>query len=115
VLDFDKMTIGELAKVEDLTGLSIGALMRPDAPQAKKIAAIAVIVRKRRGEPLSWADALELTMTDIQAIFAGEPDVESADDPDEDEGPKEPSPSPAPRTSRSSSSRSASSRRSTGS
>src|SRR5690606_28644783 len=54
MIDFDKYTLGELAKIEELTGLSIPDLMRPGAPQMKKTAAVCFVEAKRQGLNHSW-------------------------------------------------------------
>ncbi|HEX7105816.1 MAG TPA: hypothetical protein VF218_07630 [Acidothermaceae bacterium] len=114
MIDFDKYTLGELAKIEELTGLSIPDLMRPGAPQMKKTAAVCFVEAKRQGLNHTWASILNWSPTQVNE-FLREAKADDGDEPAEDEpDPKASSAKSKRKTSRSSSSRSGSNPRSTG-
>lgn len=82
MLDVSKLTLGEIAKIESLTGLPIDGTIGDGVPQGKSLAAWALIHARRDGKPgFSWPDALALTMEEAMSILGI--DV----DDDEDEAP----------------------------
>jgi hypothetical protein len=93
MIDINSLTLGEVAKIEELAGVSISSFSNDDAPQGKMLAAI-VFVSKRRdlmrqGLPLSgftWNDALGMQMDEVSDYL----DPDSAQDTDEDDPEIEP-------------------------
>lgn len=64
--DFDRLTLGEVSTIEDLTGYGIGAL-NVEKPQGKFLAALYMIARRRNGEPtFTFNKALTVEMLDAQ-------------------------------------------------
>lgn len=110
----DRYTLGELALVERLTGLGLVALVQPSAPQAKTLAALYLVEKKRAGEKVTFDDVLNLAPTEVMT-YLNDALPSDSDEPDEDadEDPKASS-KPKRTTSRSSSSSRGSSRASTG-
>lgn len=108
-LDPDKLTLGEIATIEDLSGRSISTLDNEEAPMGKMLAALAMIAKRRNGEPkFTWGDALALTMEEAQEAVGLDGDEESDDEPQAlpqgDEVPANGRPTSAPKASRAKSS-----------
>lgn len=80
--DINKLTLGEIATVEDLSGAAIGAIGEDTAPKGLALAALAYVARKRNDPEFIWNDALGLTIAEANDIL-GLSDEEDAD-------PKEP-------------------------
>lgn len=68
-LDFNRLTLGEVAKLEQLAGLSLDRIGDADAPKGKLLAAMAYVASRRRGEALSWDECLELTVADANELL----------------------------------------------
>ncbi|AVR56161.1 tail assembly chaperone [Microbacterium phage BonaeVitae] len=80
--DFDKLTLGEVAAIEDLSGVAISAV-NEQTPQGKFLAALTMVAKRRSGEPaFTFNQALAMPMTDAHA-FLGLDEDEPAEDSDE--------------------------------
>lgn len=111
MLDLSNLTIGEMAMIEDLGGQPLSALGDTTRPQMKTLAAVAMIVKRRSGEPtFTWNAAMDLTMSEINELLGLN---EPAPDEDSEEGKDERSVTSAPKSKPRSSSTSASRRTST--
>lgn len=111
MLDLSNLTIGEMAMIEELGGQPVTSLGDADRPKMKTLAAIAMIMKRRSGEPtFTWNAALALPMSEINELLGL-----NEDEPDEDseEGKDERSATSAPKSKPRSSSTSASRRTST--
>lgn len=89
-IQIDKLTLGEIDKVESLAGVSISQLGEDETPKGKMLAALAFVAKRREemaaGLPpkFSWNDALELTIDEANALIG----LGVEDDPEvEDEAP----------------------------
>lgn len=84
-IQIDKLTLGEIDKVESLAGVSISQLGEDGTPKGKMLAALAFVAKRREemgaGLPpkFSWNDALELTIDEANALI-GLGEDESEDD-----------------------------------
>lgn len=68
--DINKLTLGEVAKVEELSGHSIREFQSDQTPAGKMMAALAFVVKRRTGSPeFKWSEALELTMGQANEIL----------------------------------------------
>lgn len=84
-IDIDKLTLGEVATVEKLSGLSIAAIGDDDAPKGAALAALAYITKKREVPGFTWSQAQDLTFAQAQEILGLEDDDEDdAESSDED-------------------------------
>lgn len=82
--DFDTLTLGEVATIEDLSGQSIGSIADEAAPKGKALAAIVMVIKRRSGEPtFTFNQALSVPLAEANSLLT--PDEE--DEP-EDEAPK---------------------------
>ncbi|MFL0202114.1 hypothetical protein ACHFI2_16145, partial [Exiguobacterium acetylicum] len=60
--DFDRLTLGEVAKIEQLSGFSISSLS-DETPQGNFLAALVMVAKRRSGEPaFTFEDALNVPM-----------------------------------------------------
>lgn len=92
-LDVNTLTLGEVARFEDLSGQSISQLGDESVPKGKALAALAFLVKRRQelaaGEKPSftWNQAQELTIAEANALL-GLGDDEPADEPAKPKGRK---------------------------
>lgn len=81
MIDISTLTLGEVAKIEDLSGMPISAIADDDAPKGNALAALAMIVKRRSGEPaFTWNQAQALTFTEVNDLLGLDEDAED-DDP----------------------------------
>lgn len=75
-----KLTLGELAKVEQLAGLAITDIGEPGVPMVKVMAAVAYVWRKRTDPEWTFEATLGLTMDELNGVLDGaaEPDPTNA-------------------------------------
>lgn len=63
--DLEKLTLGEIAKLEDLSGLPMAKFAdMENNPQGKVMAAMVFVAERRKGNAISWPDCLALGMED---------------------------------------------------
>jgi hypothetical protein len=85
-LDVNTLTLGEVARFEDLSGLSIGQLQDESAPKGKALAALAFLVKRRQelaaGEKPSftWNQAQELTIEQATNLIGLDDEDDAAED-----------------------------------
>lgn len=66
MIDFNSLTVGEAAKVEELSGQSLDSLAETNTPKVLSMAALAYVWKRRTDRSFSWNDALGLTMTQMR-------------------------------------------------
>lgn len=70
MFDVSKLTLGEIAKFEDLSNMSINMLEKDEAPKGRALAALAFVVKRRTGDPkFTWAEAQDLTIDQANKII----------------------------------------------
>lgn len=80
MLDVNKLTLGEVAKVEELSGYPISAIGDDDKPKGLALAALAFVAKRRQDPKFSWNDAQGLTFDEANEILGfGQGDQEAAD------------------------------------
>jgi hypothetical protein len=79
-MDIQKLTIGEVAKVEELSGLPISALADENKPKGKLLVALVYVIKRREDESFRPHDAEKLTMEEVNDILGLSVD-EGEDDP----------------------------------
>lgn len=78
--DFDSLTLGEVATIEDLSGFAISSLS-DQTPQGKFLAALVMVVKRRTGEPtFTFNAALNVPMTEAHTFLG----LDTGDDDDDD-------------------------------
>lgn len=102
MLDIEKLTLGEVATIERLSGLSVSTISADDSPKGLMMAALCFVAKRRDGDPITWNDAQDLTMDQANDILGLDELATSDDDGEGDGAPEEdaaaPLPSPRPRT-----------------
>lgn len=67
---FDALTLGEVAFIEDLSGMSITAISDPDRLKGKALAAVVTVAKRRAGQPdFTFNDALVVPMSEVNEIL----------------------------------------------
>lgn len=62
------MTIGELAKVEELSGLSAAQFEDQESPKALMLAAMAYVIMKREDPKVKFTDVCDMGMEEVNTI-----------------------------------------------
>lgn len=75
-MDF-RLTLGEIAAVEDLSGISIDQIQEAGVPKGKALAALVMVVKKRETPGFTFKDALAMDMQEAMALIGDDGD----DDP----------------------------------
>lgn len=83
-MDVTKLTLGEIAKVEELSGMSINAIGNETSPQGKTLAALVFVFKRREDTKFTFNDAMNLGMDEVSEILGlNEDEVEAPFDPKE--------------------------------
>jgi hypothetical protein len=72
--DFESLTLNEVEQIELITGSSIDQLMDAGQAKGKAMKAIIWIMKKRTDPNFTLEQAGALSMTEANALFAGESD-----------------------------------------
>lgn len=78
-LDVSRLTLGEIAKVEDLSGLSISQLGEDTTPAGKFTAALVFVAARRQGQTPTWAECLDMDMETAHRYLGDDEDDEAAE------------------------------------
>lgn len=95
-VDISKLTMGEMALVEDLAGERFAKMFEDGMPSAKGLAALALVAKRRdqlangQAPNFSWNEAQDFTTDDVYSILGFTADEESDDA--ESAAPKDDSP-----------------------
>jgi len=82
MFDFDSLTLGEVAFIEDLSGMSIGSIADEEMPKGKALAALITVLKRRTGYPeFKFNDALNVPMSEVNSLlgFDKEEDEEAGE------------------------------------
>ena len=69
-MDFQTLTLGEISKIEEISGLPLSAMADEDKPKGKQMAAVAFIIMKREDPTFTMKQAEALTFTEVTALMA---------------------------------------------
>ena len=72
--DFESLTLNEVETIELITGSSIDQLMDAGQAKGKAMKAIIFVMKKRTDPNFTLEQAGALSMTEANALFAGEND-----------------------------------------
>jgi hypothetical protein len=72
--DFESLTLNEVEQIELITGVSIDQILDAGNPKGKAMKAIIFIMKKRLDPNFTIEQAGNLSMTEANALFAGEDD-----------------------------------------
>lgn len=65
----EHLTLGEVAAIENLSGMSIKAMADDEAFMGKMMAAMAYVIKRRTSPDFKFEDALNLTMEQANEIL----------------------------------------------
>lgn len=68
-MDINSLTVGEVARIEQLASAPIGALADDNKPKGLLMAAFAFVVKYRTNPEFTWDEALNLSLTDVNALL----------------------------------------------
>lgn len=68
-MDIKSLTMGEVARVEELSGLPLSALGDDDKPKGKLMAALALVIKRREDSKFTLEMANKMTMAEITALL----------------------------------------------
>lgn len=71
-MDFDDITLGEIAEIEDYAGLPFADIAEEKVGVIKLRIGLAWIIKRRTQPDFTVADAEKLTTTDLNALFEGD-------------------------------------------
>lgn len=71
-MDIKNLTLGEVAKVEELSGLPLAALADDDKPKGKMMAALAFVIKRREDPTFTLEAANRLTTQEVMALINDE-------------------------------------------
>lgn len=91
-LDISKLTMGEVAKIEQLSGQAISAIGDEGSPKGLSMAALAYVVKRREDPKYTWNAAQDLTFSEAQDILGldGGDEEEASDESGPTSGPSKP-------------------------
>jgi hypothetical protein len=72
--DFESLTLNEVEQIELITGASIDQLMDAGQPKGKAMKAIIFTIKKRTDPNFTLEQAGAVSMTEANAMFAGDTD-----------------------------------------
>lgn len=72
--DFESLTLNEVEQIELITGNSIDQILDAGQPKGKAMKAIIFIMKKRLDPNFTLEQAGSMSMTEANALFAGEDD-----------------------------------------
>lgn len=81
-LDLEALTLGEVATIEDLSGLPISSVGE-SVPMGKMLGALVMVTKRRHGFPgFKFGDALALTMDEAMEVLGWNDDDDDTADAD---------------------------------
>lgn len=97
MFDINRLTLGEVAKIEELSGMPISEIGNDDKPKGLALAALAFVAKRRQDPKFSWNDAQSLTFDEANEILG----LDATDEQEETAAPLDSgSPTPAAKPAR---------------
>lgn len=78
-MDINRLTLGEVAKIEELSQMPISSIGNDDAPKGLALAAMAFVAKRRIDPQFSWNEAQGLTLEEAQAIISPPEEADAVD------------------------------------
>jgi len=69
-MDIQTLTLGEVSKIEEISGLPLSAMADEDKPKGKQMAAIAFVIMKRKDSTYTMKQAEELTFAEVTELLS---------------------------------------------
>jgi hypothetical protein len=70
MIDISRLTIGEAARVEEISGQSITDIADPAKPKARVMIGVAYVMRKRDDPKVKVSDIENLTLDELHTILS---------------------------------------------
>lgn len=67
----EHLTLGEIAQLEELSGLALSEMSDDSAPKGKFLTALAYLAKRREDATFTYSQAELLTLTDVDSILSG--------------------------------------------
>lgn len=64
-----RLTVGDIAIVEELSGQGMAALGDEQAPKGKLMAALAYVIKRKKDKDFTFANAMDLTMDEVSDVL----------------------------------------------
>lgn len=80
----NNLTLGEVALVEDLSGIPIGSIAEDDKPKGKALAALILVLKKREDPKFTMNQAMAFTLDEATALLGDGEDEDGDDSPKDD-------------------------------
>ena len=68
-MDIQKLTLGEIARIEDIAEAPLANLADDNAPKGALLSALAFVMMRRENPKFTLEDAKQLTMADIEKLL----------------------------------------------
>lgn len=73
MFDIQSLTLGEVAAIEDLAGVSVDAMADDDRPKGRLLAAFIFVMKRREDPGFKFEDALNIPLSEANELL-GTPD-----------------------------------------
>ncbi|MBZ4485961.1 hypothetical protein LQ938_09720 [Microbacterium sp. cx-55] len=73
-IDFNTLTMGEIARIEKLGGVPVSTFASGNVPLGAPMAALALVLKNREDKAYTWNDAQSLTFPEVAAILGTDTD-----------------------------------------
>ena len=80
MIDFDTLTLGEVAKVEEISRQSISSIADEDKPKGRAMAALVYVIKRREEPAYQFDQALACSLSEAEELL-GLNDDEDDEDP----------------------------------
>jgi len=77
-MNIESLTLGEIAKVEELGKAPMSYLGNDDKPQGLLMAALAFVIKRREDPKFTFADAMNLSSDELASIVGVDEDEDPA-------------------------------------
>ena len=65
----NKLTLGDVAAVESLSGMSISAIGDDEQPKGKALAALVFVIKRKSDSDFTFEDAMNMTMEEASEVL----------------------------------------------
>jgi hypothetical protein len=69
-MDINSLTLGELAKIEELGGASMSTLQDETKPKAKMLAALAFVIKRRENPKITMIEIENTPIKELEDLFS---------------------------------------------
>jgi len=76
--DIEQLTLGEIAQLEELSGMSLSEFSDDSAPKAKFLTALAYLAQKRQDPKFTFSQAEAMKLSDLHAVLGDDDSGEAA-------------------------------------